>query len=237
MVNKATEGFKWTSDIAYIVGLLVTDGNLSKDGRHINMRSSDKDLLETFKSCLRLKNKISQSFNNGYAKKPSYRLQFGDVRFYRWLVKVGLSPAKTYTIGEINIPDQFFRDFLRGHLDGDGSIVAYIDEYNVYKGRQYKNQRLLLKFISASENHIRWLYKRINSLQTTKGSLTSTSPKEENKVKMWSIKYAKMESIKLLRWIYYKDNLPKLQRKALSAEKIILNIQNEKRRKYSFIKK
>ena len=39
--------FVWTPQLAYAVGLLVTDGNLSPDGRHICMRSSDKNLLET----------------------------------------------------------------------------------------------------------------------------------------------------------------------------------------------
>jgi len=34
--------FKWTPDLAYAVGLLVTDGNLSGDGRHITLRSKEK---------------------------------------------------------------------------------------------------------------------------------------------------------------------------------------------------
>src|SRR3989338_4553102 len=37
--------FKWSPELAYVVGLLVTDGCLSSDGRHIIMRSSEKPLL------------------------------------------------------------------------------------------------------------------------------------------------------------------------------------------------
>jgi len=57
--------FKWTPKLAYIIGLLTTDGNLSKDGRHITMRSSDVQLLKTFKKCLNLPYKIVQSKNDG----------------------------------------------------------------------------------------------------------------------------------------------------------------------------
>src|SRR3990167_9600152 len=109
----------WSANIAYAIGLLATDGNLSKDGRHITMRSSDIDLLEAFNFSLNLKIPIRQSHNDGLAKKPSYRVQFSDVKFYRWLLTIGLYPAKTHTLGEIYLPDKYFRDFLRGHLDGD----------------------------------------------------------------------------------------------------------------------
>ena len=36
---------KWTSELAYAVGLLTTDGSLSKDGRHIDLTSKDVEQL------------------------------------------------------------------------------------------------------------------------------------------------------------------------------------------------
>ena len=148
--------FSWTPELAYVVGLLATDGNLSNDGRHIVMRSSDTDLLQTFKKCLSLNNKIGQTRNKNVL---SYRVQFGNVQFYDWLVEMGLSPAKTYTLGEIRVPEEFFRDFLRGHLDGDGSIRVYVDHYNTYYSHNYANNRVFTRFISASPTHIIWLRK------------------------------------------------------------------------------
>ena len=126
------QNYLWTSELAYVVGLLVTDGNVSKDGRHITMVSSDKDLIETFRDCLSLKNSVSISTNNGYSKKPSYRMQFSNVKLYKWLLEIGLLPNKTHIVNEIKIPDKYFIDFLRGHLDGDGSILTYQDNYNHY---------------------------------------------------------------------------------------------------------
>ena len=123
--------FKWTPKLAYIICLLTTDGNLSKDGRHITMRSSEIQLLKTFKKCLDRSvghslYRIAQTKNDRWARRQPYRIQFSNVQLYRWLLKVGLFPAKTYTIGKLKIPKKYFRDFLRGHLDGDGSIVLYI---------------------------------------------------------------------------------------------------------------
>lgn len=225
----------WTPSLAYVIGLIATDGNLSKDGRHITMRSSDLDLLETFKTCLGLKNSIAQSHNNGYAKKPCYRVQFSNVRFYRWLLEIGLFPAKTYTLGEIKVPDQYFRDFLRGHLDGDGSVFTYLDTYNFYKGRNYTHLRLYVKFISASPEHIKWLYRTLINLTGFKASLTSRKPREIKHVPMWEIKISKKESIKLLNWIYYQPDLPCLKRKKQLATKILDLVANEKRKIYTRI--
>jgi len=223
----------WKPNLAYIIGLLTTDGNLSKDGRHITMRSSDKDLLETFKICLGLQNRIAQSVNDGYAKKPSFRVQFSNVKFYRWLLEIGLFPAKTYTIGKIKIPDLYFRDFLRGHLDGDGSVFTYVDKYNFYRGRNYINHRVYVKFISVSQKHITWLYQTIDKLSPVKGSLNYRKYKQSNYVPMWEIKFSKKESIKLLKWIYYENSLPCLNRKREIVSKIFNLVENEKRKIYT----
>ncbi|MBI3638400.1 hypothetical protein HY227_01500 [Candidatus Wolfebacteria bacterium] len=230
------ESFKWTPELAYVIGLLVTDGCLSKDGRHIAMRSSDIQLLKTFKKCLNLSNRISKTLNNGWSKKPSYVLSFGNVRLYRWLLKIGLFPAKTYTIGEVKIPDEYFRDFLRGHLDGDGSVWAYKDYYNTHKNSKYIYNRLFVRFISASETHIKWLRENIYKQFFIKGHTWKRLPsRQDQTTSIHEIKFAKKESIKLLNWIYYQNDLPCLERKRIIALKAIDKISKEKRRKYTKI--
>ncbi|MFH0906767.1 MAG: hypothetical protein ABIC36_02055 [bacterium] len=228
------KNFKWTPKLAYIVGLLATDGNLSGDGRHIIMCSSDKSLLRTFRSCLDLKNKIGKTYDR-LTKRPSYRIQFGNIQLYNWLISIGVTPAKTYTIGAIKIPDKFFRDFLRGHLDGDGTIFTYTDRYNSYKGRIYTNQRIYTKFYSVSKTHVIWLYDKISVLAEVKGALLCRPPRSYNHVSMWEIKFAKKASIELWKWIYYKKRLPCLKRKMILAQRLSKLITNEKRRKYTKI--
>ena len=63
----------------------------------------------------------------GHTKKGVFHITFGDRLFHNWLMGIGLTPRKTHTIGALAVPNEYFRDFLRGHLDGDGSITAYVD--------------------------------------------------------------------------------------------------------------
>ncbi|MBU4346636.1 MAG: hypothetical protein KKH29_04845 [Candidatus Omnitrophica bacterium] len=191
----------WNSNIAYAVGLITTDGNLSKDGRHMTFVSKDVSLVKLFKKCLKLKNKISNK-TSGYSKGKGkyYFIQFGDVIFYRELLSIGLSPNKSKNIKNLLIPRKYFADFLRGHLDGDGNILVYNDP--IY----HNSRRLYLRFISASKLHIKWLQCQIKKLYGITGKIRSVP-------RAWILIYAKNESKILLRVIYYKQNLPFLQRK------------------------
>lgn len=222
--------FPWTPQLAYVVGLLATDGNLSKDGRHITMRSTDVQLLKTFKECLNISSatRYTPNYNNdGYTRKRAYRVQVSMVQFYNWLLGIGLFPAKTYTIGAIAVPDEYFRDFLRGHLDGDGSVMGYTDRYNTYKNPKYVYTRIWLKFISASAIHIKWLRSKISKLMGISGHLwEDKSIRPGKNANMWSLKFGKEESMALLNWMYYDINLPCLERKRKKAEKLLLKEQN-----------
>ena len=216
--------FAWSPNLAYAIGLIATDGCLSTDGRHIVMRSTDMQLLKTFKKCLNISNKICYTpdvRNDGYKKKRAYRIQTSKVQLYRWLLKIGLSPAKTYTINTLSIPDEYFRDFLRGHLDGDGSVWGYTDRYNIFKNPKYIYTRVWLRFISASEAHIRWLGSTIFKLMGTKGHIWNVKKLRTNNVSMWQLKFGKKESIMLLDWMYYSPDVPCLNRKRKKAEKLL----------------
>lgn len=214
--------FDWTSDLAYVIGLLATDGCLSNDGRHITMRSSDIQQLETFRKCLNISNKIGQTFNDGWAKKPAYRIQFGNVQFYKWLLEIGLFPAKTYTIGEIKVPDKYFFDFLRGHLDGDGSIVTYTDNWNTFKNPKYIYKRIYIRFISASEKHIAWLAENIFRLSKIKGHLHQNKPTRDfQTTSIWEIKFTKNDSLKLYPYLYPSNDIACLLRKRRKIEDFI----------------
>ena len=213
------KNFSWTPNLAYAIGLLTTDGCLSTDKRHIIMRSSEPELLKTFKQCLNIDNKIGTTKNGNII---SYRVQFGSVQFYNWLIKIGLFPAKTYTIGEINVPDKYFKDFLKGHLDGDGNISTYQDKYNTFKNPKYIYIRLWVRFISASKKHMLWLQDSMKRNLDVVGSIHEAKPANpEKQVSIWVLKFGKKESNKLLSQLYYQNNLPSLARKRKIAEKFI----------------
>ena len=104
---------------------------------------------------LGLNNKIGEKSGSYRKDRTYYQIQFGDVLFYRFLESIGVTPNKTKTIGEINVPNDYFRDFLRGHLDGDGHSCSFYD--SVWK----KSFRIYTEFCSASERHVRWIHRKL----------------------------------------------------------------------------
>src|SRR3989344_1701616 len=139
----------WSPGFAYAIGLLVTDGNLSKDGRHIDLTSKDKEQLLNYTKSLGIKVKITSKHSG--AGNKHLRVQFGDRLFYDFLMSIGLMPNKTKIIGAVKIPNNYFFDFLRGHFDGDGTFYSYWDP------RWKSSYMYYTVFISASKKHIPWL--------------------------------------------------------------------------------
>lgn len=217
------EIIKWSSNLAYIICLITTDGYVSIDKRHIVFTSIDKQLLETVLLCLKKTNKISINLPNGIGKKIYYRLQIGDVTLYDFLIKTGLFPNKSLTIKKLNIPKKYFSDFLRGHLDGDGSIIFYKDHYNTYLNPKYIYDRLFVYLLSASKNHIKWLQNIIHRLKKIKGSIQERiSNTQISKLPTYRLKYSTKEAKIFLNWIYYKNGLPCLLRKYNIAKPFLL---------------
>lgn len=205
---------RWTAAIAYAVGLLATDGNLRQDGRHLAMTSKDADVLVTFRRCLRLRASITPTMSG--LGRWYWHIQWSDRMLHEWLVGIGLTPAKSLTLGPLAIPDECFADFFRGCIDGDGSICTYTDRYHTPKNPRYVYQRLYVSLVSASPAFVRWLQERVEALTGLRGSVGHT--RRKGKRTMWHVRYAKNESIALLRWMYYARGLPALIRKRRAAE-------------------
>jgi len=204
---------KWTPEFAYIIGLITTDGSLSSDKRHINFTSKDKELVLKFKKILKLTNKIGKKSRDGNKIKKYFVIQFGDVNFYKFLLSIGLMPAKTKILKSLKIPKRYFFDFLRGHFDGDGSFYSYWDK------RWKSSFMFYTTFCSASKNHIIWLKKMLLKILKIKGHITHPKFKST-----YQLKYAKKESIFLIKRLYYSPKVICLKRKHLKIFKILDNI-------------
>lgn len=207
----------WSPDLAWVVGVLATDGNLSRDGRHLSIPSKDADLLESLRRCLTLQNRISRRVIDS---RQIYRLQWGDRQFYKWLLSIGLTPAKSLTLGPLAVPDEHFAHFFRGCIDGDGSIRTYVDHYNTFKKPTYIYTRLFVSIVSASPRFPEWLRTTVRRLAGLSGSLTVKRSASRNDI--WCLKYAKRESLALLRWMYQDPHAPCLRRKREIAEQFLV---------------
>jgi len=198
----------WSKDLAYVVGLITTDGSLSKDGRHIDFTSKDLDQIRTFKKILKLKNKIGKKYSGENGHKFYPRIQFGNVKLYRFLVNLGLHPNKSKTLGSLNVPDKFFADFLRGYFDGDGHSYSYWDK------RWKSSFMLYLGFSSASKKNLYWIKEKISNLYNIEGAI-------KHGRSVYQLMYAKRSSLKLIKILYYRSSINYLKRKKFKIEKAL----------------
>ena len=192
---------EWSAEFAYAIGLLVTDGCISSDGRHIDFTSKDKEQVVNYMQCLEIENKIGQK-KSGHDGSLAFRVQFSDVNFYSFLFTIGLIPNKSKILTSIAVPNEYFFDFLRGHFDGDGTFYSYWDP------RWKSSYMFYTVFMSASERHILWIREEIFQRIGIKGHITIGG-----KTPMYEIKYAKVDSLKLLPNMYYNEQVVCLSRK------------------------
>ena len=192
---------KWSGNLAYVVGLIATDGNLSKDGRHINLTSKDEEQIRNFSKILNLKNKVSMKKSSYTGERKYFFLQFGNIEFFRFLVSIGLMPNKTKILGPLHIPDVYFADYLRGFLDGDGFTNSYWDT-------RWKNSFCFYTgFTSASKRHLLWIQEKIDDLFSVSGKIKFSGKSTYHLI------YAKKSSIILLHKMYYNPRVVCLERK------------------------
>lgn len=196
---KRTSNPIWSAELAYACGLMATDGNVSKDGRHIDLTSQDLDQLETFKRCVDVRCKISFKTSSFTGKKVT-RIMFSDAVLHRWFISIGITPAKTHTIEAVNIPDEYFADFLRGELDGDGFSNAYWDT------RWHSSVSLYIGFTSGSEKHLSWLQGKIQALTGMSGIIKPNNT-------CFTLEFSKAKAKPIYTFMYYSDDIPYLRRK------------------------
>jgi intein-encoded DNA endonuclease-like protein len=198
---------KWSSNLAYAIGLLATDGCLVKHSTLIDLTSNDREQLLNFNKCIGINLKIG--FKNSGSNHKSLRVQIKNRKFYDFLLSINLTPAKSKTISEVKIPDKYFFDFLRGCFDGDGCFYSYWDK------RWRSSFMFYTEFASASPKFILWLQDKVFKKIGIRGHVTN-----DRKGSTQQLKYAKSDSIKLLEHMYHSSNVVCLSRKRLKIAKV-----------------
>lgn len=176
----------------YLVGLITSDGCLLKDGRHVSLTSKDYMLLGRLKQTFRLTCGIGRKI--GGTGSVAFQLQMSDRRLHRFLQDVGLTPAKSLTLGALDVSRQHFPDFLRGVIDGDGCIRTWTHSSNGL--RQWA-----LTISSGSPIFAAWLKSSTEDAFTVHGRLHHFRAKRKNPI--YTIKFGKLAAQVILRACYY----------------------------------
>lgn len=110
-----------SKELAWTFGVLLTDGNCMHRGLQILM--CDKDVLEKIRNIFEYTGPISEPKMRKNNKKPIYKLSIDSVELAQKMVNIGLTHNKTHTLQfPENIDNALISHFIRGAMDGDGSI-------------------------------------------------------------------------------------------------------------------
>ena len=177
----------------YLVGLITSDGCLSSDGRHVDITSKEYKFLQKIKDTFNLSNKIGTKNRNKINE--AYYLQISNINFYEFLLSIGLTPNKSLKLSNLNIPKDFFVDFLRGVIDGDGSLRRWLHPTNL-------REQWSLRIFSGSPLFIKWLQSTIGKYLKCQGRIHSAI-RPERKNFIYTLKYGKMAARIILEKCYY----------------------------------
>lgn len=107
----------------YLLGAFMSDGCVHKvrdSSWACSIGSSDKDWLEIIRNYIVPGKPI-------YDKTPTYyTLEMNCMPIIDWLISKGCTERKSLTLQFPSIPDKYRMDFLRGFMDGDGSMGIYL---------------------------------------------------------------------------------------------------------------
>lgn len=128
--NPVNEGFffKWSPELAYVLGLVATNGYLGdrtgkKRAFQVQLMLRDKGIIESVAKAIGYGGNIYQKLQTGLAKHEMFGVKFGNKVVFERLEELNITPRKTHTLQMVPVPDELFSHFFRGVFDGHGVII------------------------------------------------------------------------------------------------------------------
>lgn len=116
---------EWAAPMAWVLGLLYTDGVLYDDPgrRQIRLALNDRETLEKVKTVLQYTGTIKERPQSYDKTNIIFLLEFGREDLINDLKRIGLKPRKSLDMQFPDVPDPYVRHFIRGCWDGDGGFT------------------------------------------------------------------------------------------------------------------
>ena len=212
IAKKVNKNFfkKWTSEMAYVLGFFMADGNmvLTKRGNHyFSFYSADRELLVEIRNFLESDHKLSKRTSEN-----SFRFQIGNKEMFGDLCKLGVTPNKSKRMKIPEIPSKFVEDFVRGYFDGDGNVWSgYMN-----KARTNPTHALQVAFTSGCLEFLNDLLLILKKKGLQGGSIFKVKNKECHR-----LLFSTLDALKLYQIMYNVPHRSHLKRKRLVFQKFL----------------
>jgi hypothetical protein len=223
---KLNENFfdEWSNDMAYILGLISSDGAILKGKKSYSRwkiafknDESNIQLLEQVKDKIMYEGDLHYSSSKLNGKSfDNVTLSINSLKMVNKLFEYGITNQKSLTIKmPIGIPQEYVMDFIRGYFDGDGSIaITYPSNKNKLKT---KTPQLRCRIVSGSQTILEEFSEVINHLSGNIIPLKNVSQVKKN---LYELEYSTFASMCLYS-LMYKDDCISLNRKREVFEECI----------------
>lgn len=207
---------QWSSEMAYIFGLIWADGCITKGKFKLGLKLSDEKLILDIQKILECENgiyrKLPHKRKDGINSSGFCSLTICKKQIVSDLIKLGISTRKSFKDkAPTCIPDEYLLDFIRGYFDGDGSIFQTGQGYygiSIVGGK---------KFLTFMKNKISEINPLLNNGKIYKHSKSWVS----------YLDWKKKEQILCFLTLIYKNSNLFLERKKSFAETAIATLKKE----------
>ena len=188
---------------AYWLGFIWADGYITKTNCFgIELAIKDKEHLEKFQQDLESNTKIKERSKVSFGKiHKSCILEFRNKKMVQDLQDKGIKTRKTYNLSIPKINQEFYKDFIRGYFDGDGTYV--LNGYNKE-----------ISCVCYCEEFLKWIQKDFE-----KNKIQSSLLKQKNK-KLFNLKIYNIDSILKYYYNYWENANRFLDRKKVKMQEI-----------------
>lgn len=119
--HKVNEAFfdQWTNEMAWVLGLIVTDGNIPTDNYSaLSISQKDEATLKLIAKYMGADYIITALYKT--RKTPTLLINSAKLR--KRLFELGITNKKSLVIPFPKVPEEFLPAFIRGVIDGDGWV-------------------------------------------------------------------------------------------------------------------
>lgn len=191
-----------TENMAWLMGFLAADGCIEKNRNIIKLSLStvDKEILEKIREELQLESSVKNyQTSQGYNVS---KLQWSSEQHKKDLANYGIIPQKTFKLlPPYKLNKKFWKDYIRGFWDGDGSITLLKNNYNSLAWQLISGTKEILEFI------VDYFYEEYNIPKVNIHSMN------RNGKDLFTILYSTAASREIYKIFYENPNALTLQRK------------------------